>query len=281
MTIRFLSVASRRPSSGCSGRSSPRARSRVRPPLIRSADLACGGFVSHTTPLIYYRVHFVSIVYDQNVPVLMQYIIDYLTIWDTDGGLCALGPCPVNGIGGHQWDVERTAALLVTPYLPDPANPGRTDLGMISTNPSDYSVIAYRLSAHENILCFDNTNDLIIRNPVGGVSFHPEFIWTRKKHANYSLQFFLNSFFFDSSSQVNYYPIFTCLGDEYCFSGGLCVPVPCIVECLSVNVGEAQPTASNMINVGELTAPTPGSSWILDDRVKNKLEQPFIKILNR
>jgi hypothetical protein len=39
MTIRFLSVASRRPSSGCSGRSSPRARSRVRPPLIRSADI--------------------------------------------------------------------------------------------------------------------------------------------------------------------------------------------------------------------------------------------------
>jgi hypothetical protein len=36
MDIRFLSGASRRPSSGCSGRSSTRVRSRVRPPLIRS-----------------------------------------------------------------------------------------------------------------------------------------------------------------------------------------------------------------------------------------------------
>jgi len=34
--IRFQSGASRRPSSGCSGRSSTRASSRVRPPLIRS-----------------------------------------------------------------------------------------------------------------------------------------------------------------------------------------------------------------------------------------------------
>jgi hypothetical protein len=51
ITIRCLSVASRRPSSGCNGRSSPRASSRVRPPLIRNADKLRHGVGSNVAPV--------------------------------------------------------------------------------------------------------------------------------------------------------------------------------------------------------------------------------------
>ena len=222
----------------------------------RPDELQCTSFVSHTTPLVYYRVHFISVVTRQGVPWLRQYIIDYLTIWDHDAGLCTLA-----GASAHQWDVERTAALVVT-----------TVTDRHSINIRDYFMVGIFLSAHENVPCFDNSlrcyvGDNCLPTPIPAGN-HPIIFWSKGKHANYEFP-------------PDLYPFWRCPPADVCFViPPSCIPSFFILECFAQGAPGARATADHLINVGELWNPLNGSSWIFVDKVLGKLQEPVIKLRN-
>jgi hypothetical protein len=217
----------------------------------RPDELQCTGFVSHTTPLVHYRVHFISVVTRSGVPVYRQYIIDYLTIWDRDAGLCTLG-----GASAHDFDVERTAALVIT-----------TVTDRHSTNIRDYFMVGIFLSAHEGVVCFDNS--LATALPPIPAGNHPIIYWSKGKHANYEFP-------------PDGYLFWTCPPADVCFVvPPTCIPSILIQECFAQGAPGARATSDHMINVGELGSPMNGSSWISVDKVRGKLDPPVIKLRNQ
>jgi hypothetical protein len=227
--------------------------------LQNQSSLACGGFVSHTTPLVYYRVSFLGCTFYSG-RLWRQYIIDYLTIWDHDAGLCSV--CLPRGVTGHQWDVERTAALVLST-----ATDGH------SVNLNDYTLLFFYLSAHEGVDCFDNSSLWRITdqqgNPVPGLTVHFDVAWTWGKHANYLFNVV------DPGGLM----IWTCGPIPVCFRVGgvlICVdPFLCVYECFS-DGGSARATNDKFINVGELAQPM--QQWINDSKVGEKLDPPKLRL---
>lgn len=227
--------------------------------LQNQSSLACGGFVSHTTPLVYYRVSYLGCAFYSG-RYWRQYIIDYLTIWDFDDGLCSI--CLPNHVTSHQWDVERTAALVLS-----------TVTDRHSSNLNDYTLLLFYLSAHEGVDCFDNSSLWRVTdqqgNPIPGLTIHFDVAWTWGKHANY----LLNAFNPDGLR------IWTCGPILVCFEVGgilICVdPFLCIYECFS-DGGFARATSDKFINVGELGQPL--QQWINDSKVREKLDPPIIRL---
>lgn len=88
------------------------------------------------------------------------YEINYLTIWDQDTGISG-------GVGGHEWDTERTA-LLVT---------GSRD----EDDPEAYSAKEAYYAAHEGVSFVDKSTYYPCRSEKQGVTVY----WSEGKHASY------------------------------------------------------------------------------------------------
>ncbi len=122
--------------------------------------------------------------------------VDYLTLWDRDGGLDSGGDCAfglavaggligiglsasLDGLGSHELDNERSAVLLVAPT---------TSPGVLNQNPQSYSLYKVFTSGHEGQPVVDQSFIISLNTPVPATAqrTHIELYLSRSKHATYT-----------------------------------------------------------------------------------------------
>lgn len=200
--------------------------------------------------------------------------IDYLTVWNRDNGLSISNLCAVlsaglglslDGLGAHDFDEERSAVLVGAPVVG----------GSYSTEPTAYKAYDYYVAAHENVIPFDHSAYYTPQNPIAA-GLHIELGLSLSKHSTYvfnpnkfpifraeiiAATFAAITFLYDSG-QIDYN---TYLALLYAANT---VFFECVIERFTEQ-GGAYP--NTRINVGELSKPINGCSWINDSRIRAKL----------
>jgi len=105
--------------------------------------------VGQVPPFSYYRVQPLGLEHDSNGNQVFALRIDYLTLWNADGGLLGGGAAclysyvgldsVVQELSGHDLDAERSAMLVAAPAVNGGYNP----------DPNAYSLYAVYTAAHE------------------------------------------------------------------------------------------------------------------------------------
>lgn len=208
--------------------------------------------------------------------------IDYLTLWNADGGLVGGGPaCLYSYVGldgvigelsGHDLDVERSVMLIAAPAEGGSWNPV----------PSAYSLYAVYTAAHEGTF-FDQSAYIIPPSPVPAGN-HIELALSLSKHSTYTFnpnyypitpQWFIADYNATllalwQSGQISdtFYYYSVAVGNDVFYG--------CAVERFSNQGGSY---ANQRVNVGEPAYPMNGSTFIQDDSaralyIRDKLANP-------
>ncbi|HRC85583.1 MAG TPA: hypothetical protein PK413_08240 [Thermoanaerobaculia bacterium] len=237
---------------------------------------------SRVPPFIHYRVTPVGVSYATGVPTqLVQ--IDYLSLWNRDDGLQLSTFCNVSlatlgliglGVDGvlylvrnaHDLDNERTAVLVAAPLAS-------------ADNPNAYAAYDYYLAAHENTPFFDHSTYATPSQPVPPGT-HFAMALSRAKHATYlgidpnGLPIFQSWVIASTFAAIDSYFLFQYPPDYYSWSYFTAVATDvfygCVVEHFT-NQGGSLP--GELLNVGELSRPINGSSFINDTNsgIRSKL----------
>lgn len=211
--------------------------------------------------------------------------VDYLTVLNNDGGLEVSTLCrflspalglTLDGLAAHPFDEERSAALLFAPATAGPSGPE------YSTNVASYQVAEYYTAAHEGVTVFDHSAYVVLLDgnarPVSApAGFHLELGLSRAKHGTYP---FNPSGFpiFRSEIIKAVFRVIASLrsagliSDRTYFAllyAAYTVLFECVVERFQ-DQGGLLP--SKVTNVGELKQPINRCSWILDPRIRGKLD---------
>ncbi len=212
--------------------------------------------------------------------------VDYLTLWNRDDGLDSGGAClatagalfglvgltvgeVLQGVRDHQFDFERSAALVAAPVT------GPT----INLDPAAYKAYAYYTTAHEGEPLFDKSTFILPDQPVPAGT-HIQLALARAKHGTYAfnpnglpmlpawlivLVYDTINFLFlaDIIGEVQYL-IYSFIADSVFFG--------CVIERFEEQGGQF---AQTRINVGEPEMPINQSGFINDVQtlggLRNKL----------
>ena len=223
-------------------------------------------------PVSHFRVQPLGLTTDANGTLVYAMRIDYLTAWDSDGGLVGGGLwCLYSyfGLGSlvqeltdHELDNERSGMLVAAPAVNGSYNP----------DPNAYSLYSVYLASHEGTF-FDHSvfADFSPAVPAGN---HLNLLLSRSKHATYN---------FDP----DYYPLFPYwfIADTYAglydsYYAGLIdydtlllslaiaddIFYGCVVERFSNQGGSI---AQQRINIGEPDTPINGCGFIRDNTARS------------
>jgi hypothetical protein len=127
-------------------------------------------------PLSYFRVKPMGHTHNAWGQLVSVLQIDYLTLWDWDGGMVTGGACfGIGGSGSHSIDNERSAALVAAP------------VGDYSYNfdPWAYAAYAYYTAAHEETFLNKSRYHNIGYSPVPA-GWHLNLALGWSKHATYT-----------------------------------------------------------------------------------------------
>jgi hypothetical protein len=224
--------------------------------------------VGTVPPFSYFRVQPLGIAVDANNNQVYALRIDYLSLWNADGGLIGGGgTCAysyfgldsvINEVSGHDLDAERSGMLVAAPLVNGGFNP----------DPNAYSLYTVYLAAHEGTF-FDQSayGDFSPAVPAGN---HLNLAQSVSKHSTYNFNpdyfpitpaYFIadtNALLFeewqDGDLDDDDYYLITALADDTFYG--------CLVERFSDQGGSY---ASTRVNVGEPAHPINGSTFIQDD----------------
>jgi hypothetical protein len=227
--------------------------------------------VGTVPPFSYYRVQPLGLATDPNGNQVFALRIDYLTLWNADGGLVGGGAAcaysyvgldgVVNQVSGHDLDAERSGMLVAAPAVNGSYNP----------DPNAYSLYTVYTAAHEGTF-FDQSMYASF-SPAVPAGNHLNLALSLSKHSTYSFN-------------PNYYPITpawfiadynaTLLAlwedgeiddEEYYLSVAIGNDVfyGCLVEQFGDQGGSY---ANQRVNVGEPAYPINGSTFIQDDSAR-------------
>jgi hypothetical protein len=200
--------------------------------------------------------------------------IDYLTVWNRDNGLSISNSCSafsaalglsLDGIGSHDFDEERSAILVGAPMVG----------GGYSMDPTAYKAYDFYVAAHEGVTLFDHSAYYTPQTPVDA-GRHIELALSLSKHSTYVYNPNKCPIFRDEVIYATYSSI------QFLYDGGLIdyttyiallyaadtLFYGCVVESFTDQGGAF---ANTRINVGELSKPINGCSWINDPRIMAKL----------
>jgi hypothetical protein len=228
----------------------------------------------HVTPL--------GLAADQSGNQLYAIRVDYLSLWNADGGLVGGGAAcfysyfgldsVINQVSGHDLDAERSVMLLAAPAVNGKYNP----------DPNAYSLYSLYTAAHEGTF-FDQSEYADFSTPVPAGN-HVDLAQSVSKHSTYGFN-------------PNYYPITPdwfivdvneVIDEEYAdgdiddatYAILLAAADDTFYGCLVERFGDQGGQAPNpVINVGEVNHPLNGSTFIEDDssralNLADKLNDP-------
>ncbi len=231
----------------------------------------------------YFRVQPLGLATDQNGALVYALRVDYLSLWNADGGLIGGdAPCAYSYFGldevigaltGHDLDAERSGMLLAAPVVNGGFNP----------NPNAYSLYTVYTAAHEGTF-FDQSMyaDFSPAVPAGN---HLNLAQSLSKHSTYSfnpdyypitpawfiaeINLELLDLYDEGVYDEGSYLLYTALADDTFYG--------CLVERFSNQGGNY---ANPRVNVGEPTHPINGSTFIQDDssralNLTDKLTSPL------
>jgi len=213
--------------------------------------------------------------------------VDYLTLWNWDDGLDVSGACIadlaflggwvgfsagliLDGLQWHEFDPERSAALLVGPV----AEPW-----VYNQDPGAYAAYSYYTAAHERTFT-DHSMYLWPGSPVPAWN-HLNVALSRQKHATYPfnphyLPLIHGDFQGWVYSTIDFLWFAGIITDEWLYWALLGIADSLFYGCFVERFYEQGGWFSaERINVGEPGRPINGSSWIADGRIAEKLE-PYI-----
>lgn len=239
--------------------------------------------VGTVPPFSYFRVQPLGLATDPNGTQVFALRIDYLTLWNADGGLIGGGgACYYSYVGldgvlqqlsGHDLDAERSGMLVAAPAVNRGYNP----------DPNVYSLYTVYMAAHEGT--FFDQSAYASFSPAVPSGNHLNLALSLSKHSTYNFnpnylpitpQWFIASYnaaflaLWQEGviSDIQYY-LSISLGNETFYG--------CLVERFSAQGGSY---ANQRINVGEPTYPINGSTFIQDDssralHLTDKLTNPL------
>jgi hypothetical protein len=200
--------------------------------------------------------------------------IDYLTVWNRDEGLNVSALCQIllpalgfsiDGLGSHAFDEERSAVLVGAPVVG----------GTYATDAAAYKAYDFYLAAHEGVLPFDHSRYIQPPSPVSAGQ-HVKLALSRAKHGTYPFnpnkfpifrQEIIDATFFAIDAAFAAGEIDNTTYDALLYAAAT-VFYECVVERFTEQPGVY---AGTRTNVGELTKPINGCSWINDPRIRAKL----------
>jgi hypothetical protein len=238
--------------------------------FANSVPISITSLVGTVPPYSYFRVQPLGLATDSNNNQLFALRVDYLTLWNGDGGLIGGGAvCAYSYVGidqvvqqlsGHYFDAERSGMLLAAPAVNGGYNP----------DPTAYSLYTVYTAAHEGTF-FDQSEYINISPAVlAGHNSHVDLALSLSKHSTYTFNpdffpitpaWFIDSYFtsiailYDEGilSDLEYaYAVF--LGEDVFYG--------CLVERFSY---QGVTEANQRVNVGEPAHPINGSAFIQDD----------------
>jgi hypothetical protein len=251
--------------------------------FANSVPISITSLVGTVPPFSYYRVQPLGLATDSHNNQLFALRVDYLTLWNGDGGLVGGGAvCAYSYVGldqvvqqlsGHYFDAERSGMLLAAPAVNGGYNP----------DPNAYSLYTLYTAAHEGT--FFDQSDYINISPAAPAGSHVELALSLSKHSTYTFNpdFFpiTPAWFIDA-----YFTAFEILYEEgvisdleyaYAIFLGEDVFYGCLVERFS---DQGVTEANQRVNVGEPAHPINGSTFIQDDssralNLSDKLTNPL------
>lgn len=239
--------------------------------------------VGTVPPYSYYRVQPLGLATDPSGNQVYALRIDYLTLWNADGGLVGGGAAclysyvgldsVVNLLSGHDLDAERSGMLVAAPVVDGGYNP----------DPTAYKLYTVYTAAHENTF-FDQSMYGSFSPPVPAGN-HLNLALSLSKHSTYGFNpdyfpitpsWFIDSYFvaLDAAylsgeiDDAEYY-LSVLIGNDVFFG--------CLVERFGAQGGSY---ANTRTNVGEPAHPINGSGFIQDDssralNLTDKLTNPL------
>ena len=136
-----------------------------------------------TPPQLYYRVSPLGLATGSDGTQLYALRIDYLTLWNADGGLvgggatCAYSYVGLDGViqqlSGHDLDAERSGMLVAAPAVN----------GGYNTDPNAYSLYTIYTAAHEGT--FFDQSQYVSFLPAVPVNNHVLLALSKSKHSTY------------------------------------------------------------------------------------------------
>lgn len=222
-----------------------------------------------TPPVSHYRVTPLGI---RNGIGYLQ--IDYLTVWNRDEGLSVSTLCTVllpalglsiDGLGSHDFDEERSAVLVGAPATG----------GNYATDVASYKAYDFYLAAHEGVLPFDQSAYISPTSPVAAGN-HVVLGLSRTKHSTYSFNPDKFPIFRQEIIAATFAAIDAAFAqgaiDDTTYAALLYAATTVFYECVVEHfTGQGGVYAGTRTNVGELTRPINGCSWINDPRIQQKL----------
>lgn len=230
------------------------------------------------TPVSHFRVHkegFATDAYGNTVSVLR---IDYLTLWDYDGGVVGGGACAWSLLGlddlaqsldGHFLDHERSAMLVAAPV----------SNGDYNLDPGAYSIYNIFTTGHEFTLTDQSMWFDYSDSPVPAYN-HIELALSQSKHATYTFNpdyyplmpwyiiagtyAFIDWLYLTDRIEWYWYLALQALADDLFFS--------CAVEHFTDQGGQY---AIVRTNVGELGTPINNSSFIATPQIYKQFTTPY------
>jgi hypothetical protein len=230
------------------------------------------------TPVSHFRVHkegFATDAYGNTVSVLR---IDYLTLWDYDGGVVGGGACAWSLLGlddvaqsldGHYLDHERSAMLVAAPVSG----------GDYNLDPGAYSIYNIFTTGHEFTLTDQSMWFDYSSSPVPAYN-HIELALSQSKHATYTFNpdyypllpwyiiagtyDFIDWLYATDRIEWYWYLALQAIADDLFFS--------CAVEHFTDQGGQY---AVVRTNVGELGTPINNSSFIAVPQIYKQFTTPY------
>lgn len=235
-------------------------------------------------PFSYFRVQPLGFAYNYWGQLVSVLRIDYLTLWDRDGGLVTGGNCAafpgltaMAGINAHEIDNERSAVLVAAPVSGYAYN----------LNPSSYSAYSYYTAAHEFAPNDKSMYADFPTNPIPA-GWHLHLALSLSKHATYTfnpeyLPLAPDYAIAGALAAVDYYCYrsafdydfgwndVACLAAQYYAYGAL---FECAVERFFDQGGRY---ADTRINVGDPNNPINGATFIQDNSkgLRDKFDIPI------
>lgn len=251
--------------------------------FANAVPISITSLVGTVPPFSYFRVQPLGLATDSHNNQLFALRVDYLTLWNGDGGLVGGGAvCAYSYVGldqvvqqlsGHYFDAERSGMLLAAPAVNGGYNP----------DPNAYSLYTLYTAAHEGT--FFDQSDYINVSPAAPAGSHVELALSLSKHSTYTFNpdffpitpaWFIGAYF--TSFEILYEEgVISPLEYEYAIFLGEDVFYGCLVERFS---DQGVTEANQRINVGEPAHPINGSAFIQDNssralNLTDKLTNPL------
>lgn len=236
--------------------------------FANAVPISITSLVGTAPPYSYYRVKPLGLATDNNNNQLFALRIDYLTLWNGDGGLVGGGAiCALSYVGldqviqqltGHYFDAERSGMLLAAPAVNGGYNP----------DPSAYKLYTIYTAAHEG--GFFDQSEYINLSPALPAGSHIHLALSLSKHGTYTFNpdyfpitpsWFISAYF---SSMLFLYEEGFLTDVEYWYAIfiGTDAFEACVVERFS---DQGVIAANQRTNVGEPEHPINGCAFIQDD----------------